>query len=155
MMNEMTDGNVIALIITIVILIAMIKGAIKTFQRNWIAALVLLVLLFPIWLLWAFGELFTGEIAPKQQSQVSPAQAVNVNIVNNVLGEQIKRETVTLPRMSQTRVEPQFRTLRDFTPSDPAIIMSDGTTADAKQCHYCAETVKAAAIVCRHCGRDI
>jgi hypothetical protein len=28
-------------------------------------------------------------------------------------------------------------------------------TADTKQCPFCAEDIKAAAIVCKHCGRDL
>lgn len=35
-----------------------IGGAIQTFQRNWVAALLLLLILTPIWAIWAFFEIF-------------------------------------------------------------------------------------------------
>jgi hypothetical protein len=50
-------------IIGIVIVVGIVMGAIKTFQRNWIAALLLIIFLFPIWVIWALIEVFTGEIA--------------------------------------------------------------------------------------------
>lgn len=38
-------------------------------------------------------------------------------------------------------------------PPDAGGVVSTGS--DTKECPYCAETIKAAAIVCKHCGRDI
>ena len=45
-------------IVTLVILGLWIGGAIQTFQRNWVAALLLLLILTPIWAIWAFIEIF-------------------------------------------------------------------------------------------------
>ncbi len=39
--------------------------------------------------------------------------------------------------------------------SSAAGSMPAGPMPDEKTCPYCAETVKAAAIVCKHCGKDI
>ena len=49
-------------IIAIGILYALIIGGIKTFRRNWILALLLLIFLTSIWCIWAIFELFTDEI---------------------------------------------------------------------------------------------
>ena len=43
----------------------LIGGMIKTYKRNWVLALALMLLVFPLWVLWAFCELFTGQIQPK------------------------------------------------------------------------------------------
>lgn len=63
--NEMASEDVIAIIIFFVILAAIIKGGIQTFRRNWIAALLLLIFLFPLWAIWAFFEIFMSKPQPK------------------------------------------------------------------------------------------
>ncbi len=82
----MSAGEIIAIIVFLVILLALIGGAIKTFRRNWIAALLLLLFLFPIWVIWAFIEMFTGEFS-KPQAASLPSQTVNslsttVNVIH-------------------------------------------------------------------------
>ena len=42
-----------------------VRGIVQTFRRNWIAALLLIVLLFPLYLIWAFVEAFRSKPAPK------------------------------------------------------------------------------------------
>lgn len=39
-------------------------------------------------------------------------------------------------------------------PSEPAEAPI-GVASDQRACPFCAETIKAAAVVCRHCGRDV
>ena len=52
----------VVIIIFIVILLLIIKGVVKTFQRNAIVAILCIIFLMPIYLIWAFIELFTGPI---------------------------------------------------------------------------------------------
>jgi hypothetical protein len=52
----------IIIIICFVIFILVIKGVIKTFQRQPIVAILCIIFLFPIYLIWAFFELFTGSV---------------------------------------------------------------------------------------------
>ena len=61
-------------LLLILILFAMIYGGIKTFQRNWILALILLIFLSGVWMLWALVECFTGPVQPK---------VYNVRVVND------------------------------------------------------------------------
>ncbi len=49
-------------LILVSILIVVFVGAVKTFKRNWIIALLLLIFLTPIWVIWALIELFTGDV---------------------------------------------------------------------------------------------
>ncbi len=52
-------GSVIIVLgILLVILACCARGVIQTFRRNWIVALVLIVFLFPAWVIWAFVEIF-------------------------------------------------------------------------------------------------
>lgn len=52
----------LTLIVIGVFAILLFAGGIKTFQRNLVGAILCLVLLFPIWVIWAFFEIFTGDI---------------------------------------------------------------------------------------------
>ena len=56
------DGLAIAVIVCIVLFILLVTGVIKTFKRQPVVAIICLIFLFPIFLIWAFIELFTGEI---------------------------------------------------------------------------------------------
>jgi hypothetical protein len=49
-------------------------GGVKTFQRNWILALILLIFLTGLWFFWALVECFTGPVKPA---------VYNVRIVND------------------------------------------------------------------------
>jgi hypothetical protein len=53
---------VVALIVTGVFALLFLAGGIKTFQRNLVGAVLCLVLLFPIWVIWAIFEIFSGKI---------------------------------------------------------------------------------------------
>jgi hypothetical protein len=56
---------VVFIIIAVVVLVLMLKGIVRTFQRNWLAALLLMIFLTPIWVIWAFCELFMSPPRPK------------------------------------------------------------------------------------------
>ena len=57
----MDDITIVAIVI-LVILILLTKGVIKTFKRQPIVAILCIIFLFPIYLIWAFVEIFTGTI---------------------------------------------------------------------------------------------
>lgn len=54
----MTSAEILAILILLVTIALIIKGGIRTFQRNWVAALLLLLFVGPIWTCWAIIELF-------------------------------------------------------------------------------------------------
>ena len=54
----MTGQEILVLIVVLVLFFAFLGGMIQTFQRNWIAALLLLIFLSPLWLCWAIVEMF-------------------------------------------------------------------------------------------------
>lgn len=47
------------------VLVVFVKGAIRTFRRNWIAALLLMLFFTGIWMIWAFIELFIEPDKPR------------------------------------------------------------------------------------------
>ena len=57
-----TEAVVTVLIVCLVIFFFVIKGVIKTFKRAPIVAILCIIFLLPIYLIWAFVELFTGSI---------------------------------------------------------------------------------------------
>ncbi len=61
------DPLIVILIIAVIFLL-LIKGVIRTFQRNAIAAILLIIFLFPVFLIWAFIDLFLEK--PKKPTKV-------------------------------------------------------------------------------------
>ena len=57
-----TEAVVTVLIVCLVIFFLVIKGVIKTFKRAPIVAILCIIFIFPVYLIWAFIELFTGNI---------------------------------------------------------------------------------------------
>ena len=56
------DEITIVLIVCLVIFFLVIKGVIKTFKRAPIVAILCIIFILPVYLIWAFIELFTGNI---------------------------------------------------------------------------------------------
>ena len=56
------DEITIVLIVCLVIFFLVIKGVIKTFKRHPIVAILCIIFILPVYLIWAFIELFTGNI---------------------------------------------------------------------------------------------
>lgn len=59
------DDPVAIVVITFtcfIIVLLLIKGAIKTFKRQPVVAILCIIFLFPIYVIWAFCELFTGRV---------------------------------------------------------------------------------------------
>ena len=51
-----TAPAVFGVLIVLGLLYLLIRGGIRTFQRNWILALLLILFLGPIWVIWALVE---------------------------------------------------------------------------------------------------
>ena len=56
------DDATIIIIAGFVIFFLIIKGVVKTFKRNPVVAILCIIFVFPIYIIWAFCELFTGSI---------------------------------------------------------------------------------------------
>lgn len=68
-------AELIGAILAIAILFGLIKGAVQTFQRNWFVALVLVIVLPPIWVFWVLFEIFL----PTPQTRPIEVHVTNVN----------------------------------------------------------------------------
>lgn len=55
----------IALAVCVVLLLLLIKGVIKAFKRQAVVAIIVLIFATPFFVIWAFVELFTGDIRPR------------------------------------------------------------------------------------------
>ena len=42
-----------------------------------------------------------------------------------------------------------------MSPIEPKIKETESKNVDSRQCPFCAEDIKLAAIVCKHCGKDV
>ena len=56
------DTITIIAIVAVVLFVVFIKGVIKTFRRQPVVAILCLIFLFPIFIIWAIIEMFTGKI---------------------------------------------------------------------------------------------
>lgn len=101
---------IIVIVLVIALIVGLIGGAVKTFQRNWIAALLLLIFVFPLWVLWAIIEMFTGDI--ETQPVLAPSnpvsQNVNVTVVNQSDGtvRRIENGSVDLDAVAGPATQP-------------------------------------------------
>lgn len=113
---------IIVSILVIALIIGLIGGAIKTFQRNWIAALLLLLFLFPIWVIWAIVEMFTGPIEPAPILGQAPnvSQNVNVNVINQSDGtvRRIENGDPNIQNIIDSATQPN----QSYIPARPAAI---------------------------------
>jgi apolipoprotein N-acyltransferase len=148
---EDQTAQIIGAIVVIAIIIGLIKGAIKTFQRNWIAALILLILLTPIWVIWAFIELFTGEIVASAAQPNANTQSVNVTLVNQADGTTRQLKDLSSDQLTETVEARQIK-----EPPLTSSYVSDAQVEDeTKECPFCAEKIRKNAVICRYCNRDL
>ena len=55
--------ELIVILTALVVILLFLGGAIQTFRRNWIVALLLIIFLTPLWTCWAIVEIFMGDPA--------------------------------------------------------------------------------------------
>lgn len=143
-MDDTTFG-IIAIVVILAILVGLFKGAVKTFQRNWIAALILLLVVTPIWAIWAFVEIFTGDIN-NSTPLPNPVSTGNNQNVNVTLVNKTDDKLNDIPTLS---INDQVDVI------EGNVTQKNIINLESKICHYCAETIRKEAIVCRYCNRDV
>lgn len=73
--------GLIFLFVVVVAFVAFVRGATRAFQRNWIAALLVLLVFWPAFVFWAFIELFTT--GPIKQFAL-PVRVVNEKDIDDL-----------------------------------------------------------------------
>lgn len=106
--------SIFGAILVIALAITAATGAIRTFRRSfWLAAL-LLVFLFPVWLLWAFVEMFRGPTANnavnekhsgKPTGHEQPVIASPARIVSARTEAKSVAQPIVIPRVTTDRVD--------------------------------------------------
>ena len=113
-----TEAIVTVLIVCLVIFFLVIKGVIKTFKRAPIVAILCIIFLLPIYLIWAFVELFTGSIDQKRdKAKMDRIQDENVKLKENVIIEKPQIETkviVKKPKQESDSIENKLEKLEDL-----------------------------------------
>ena len=143
-MDDTTLG-IIGIVVILAILVGLFKGAVKTFQRNWIVALILLLVVTPIWAIWAFVEIFTGDIN-NSTPLPNPVSTGNNQNVNVTLVNKTDDKLNDIPTLS---INDQVDVI------EGNVTQKNIINLESKICHYCAETIRKEAIVCRYCNRDV
>ena len=59
------EVSTLYVIIALVAVVLIIFGAVKTFKRQPVVAILCIIFLFPIWLIWCFVEIFTSSAQKK------------------------------------------------------------------------------------------
>jgi hypothetical protein len=143
-MDDTTLG-IIGIVVILAILVGLFRGAVKTFQRNWIVALILLLVVTPIWAIWAFVEIFTGDIN-NSTPLPNPVSTGNNQNVNVTLVNKTDDKLDDIPTLS---INDQVDVI------EGTVTQKNIINRESKVCHYCAETIRKEAIVCRYCNRDV
>lgn len=76
--KELLVEAILGLFILFGLLVILFKGGYRTFQRNWVLALLGLIFLTPFWFAWAFIELF---LTPASTAPTVVTQTVYVTNV--------------------------------------------------------------------------
>lgn len=147
---EENIGGVVVAILGLVVLVALLGGAVKTFRRNWVAALILLIFLTPIWAIWAFVELFTGDIKKTEQLPTSNNQSINLTLVNEADGTTRRLKTINQADELDAIEVQSVDSGTDLSETNANVL-----SPEMKDCPYCAEQIKRNAVVCRYCNRDL